>query len=59
MTSRATIGRLGRFRAARDPEAARPRAFVHVAPAGERRVLGVLGDDRTRERAGVLERRAA
>ena len=49
-------GRFGRLRPARDPEAAGPRAFVHVPAGGERRVFGVLGDDGAGQRMGVLER---
>ena len=48
-----------RFRgAARDAEPGRPGPFVHVAPAHERRVLGVLREHRAGECAQVFERAA-
>ena len=45
-------------RPARDAEATRPRALVHVPAGGEGLVLGVLGDDRAGQRRRVLERAA-
>ncbi len=49
---------LGRGRATRDPEPARPVALVHVATAREALVLRVLRDDRAGKRRRVLERGA-